>query len=306
MLRRDKLSKNKHLCTNCQKILNKTPEILYVDQSRMLGYCSEKCILEFNAPLMESFENEEMDLREETGIPYTEDYKDLFLDEELLHKVLYRPHEVWKYKNLVGSEFYTHLYKFNDKNGKELHYIIIASYFDNSPSFIYFKSITQYPEFVEHYKVDKKLEASDLIKESTSKDDYEDLPGEEISIPEDVVEDIEMKKSEYLAKLLEARKEEDVPFEKFPEYDEFLPLVLDEPDEIYSQEDDHGDNVKVYIKSFKIKKNTFFYIAICIEIDIPEMENHKALLPVLGFPSQDSELYKEYAFGERLSQVTKN
>jgi hypothetical protein len=296
------LSKNKHLCTNCQKLIPDLNKVLYVDQSRMLGFCSESCIVGFHGPLMENFENEELARREELNLPYTEFYKSLYQNKELLDKALYYPNKVYEYKNNVGTKFYTHFYEF-EEDGNQLFYLLISSYFNNTPAFIYFKLITEHRELAESYIEGTEINKEDLVEDLMG---VEEEVTHEISLPEDVVEDIEMKKSEYLAKLLETRSEEDVPFENFPEYDEYLPMVLDEPDEIYSQTDESGDDVKVFIKSFKIKKQTFFYIAICIEVALPELEEQKALLPVLGFPSHDANLYKEYAYGEKLNQMTKN
>lgn len=297
------MSKNKHLCTNCKKVLKDSSKILFVDQSRTLGYCSEACIVKFHEPIMESFENEEIEFREDLNLGLTENCKSLYQDSELLDSILYEPDEIYEYKNNIGIKFYTHIKKF-EYEGTEYFYIIITSYFNNTPAFIYFKLITEFPELAHVYRDGKQYDKSQAVQPDINAQEVEETA--ELTLPEDVVEDIEMKKSEYLAKLLESRKDEDVPFEKFPDYDEYLPMVLDEPDEIFSQTDDSGDPVKVFIKSFKINSTTFFYIAICIEIDIPEFDDQKALLPVLGFPSQDSELYKEYAYGEKLSQMTKN
>jgi hypothetical protein len=299
------LSKNKHLCTNCKKIINDASKVLFVDQSRMLGYCCESCIVSFNTPLMESFENDEIEFREKLNLPLSELHNELYQDSIMLDKLLYEPEEVYEFVNHIGIKYYTHISKFKHEE-QEYFYIIIASYFNNSPAFIYFKLITEYADLADKYREGNPYDISQPVSPEINAQELEAGEQAELTLPEAVVEDIEMKKSEYLAKLLEARSEEDVPFEKFPEYDEYLPMVLDEPDEIFSQTDESGDDVKVFIKSFKINKTTFFYIAICIEIELPEFEDQKALLPVLGFPSQDSQLYKEYAFGEKLSQMTKN
>lgn len=272
-----------------------------MDQSRNNGYCSEDCIVEFLTPVMESFENEEIVKREELGIQFSEGFEDYFQDQMLFQKILYKPDVIRHHTNQLGHEFYTHFLTIEEIGAT---FIIIASYYNNEPSFVYFKTITQSEDLIAYYAKDKILshEISDNEDHEIDDEEIED----QISLPKELMEDIEMKKSEYLAKLLESRSEEDVPFEKFPDYDDYLPLVLEEPDEIFEQTDDTGDEIKVYIKSFKSNSKTFFYIVLCLEIEIPETDGQKAILPILGFPSQDSNLYKEYAIGNRLTEMTKN
>ena len=298
------MAKSLYLCTNCRKKIDDAHKVLFIDQSRNLGFCNESCIVEYMTPVMESFENEEIVLREDLSIQFSEGFEDLFQDEKLFNQVLYNPDSIFKDKNKLGHEFYTHIYKIPNMDAS---YVIIASYYNQEPSFVFFKTITASQGLIDAYTRGEKIDS--IVDDALNKQDIDvELENDEdnISLPKELLEDIEMKKSEYLAKLLEARSEEDVPFEKFPEYDEYLPLVLDEPDEIYEQEDETGDELKVYIKSFKSNKMTFFYIVLCIEIEIPEIENQNAMLPVLGFPSQDKELYKAYAFGNRLTEMTKN
>lgn len=294
------LSKSLYLCTNCRKKIEHSHQILFVDQSKNAGYCSEDCILEFLTPLMESFENEEIVKRDELGLNFSEGFEDIFQDQNLFHQVLYNPDDIRKHTNQLGHEFYTH-FKFNEDI--EATFIIITSYYNNEPSFVYFKTITKSKDLIKLYAKDsvniEKIEKEEVFE-------IEDELQDQVSLPKDLLEDIEMKKSEYLAKLLESRDEEDVPFEKFPEYDDYLPLALEEPDEIFEQNDEAGDDIKVFIKSFKINSNTFFYIVLCVEIDIPEADGQRAILPILGFPSQDSNLYKEYATGNRITEMTKN
>tara|TARA_B100001971_G_C18268036_1_gene596541 strand:+ start:116217 stop:117101 length:885 start_codon:yes stop_codon:yes gene_type:complete len=294
------VSKSLYLCTNCRKQIEQAHKVLFVDQSRNNGFCSEDCIVEYLTPMMESFENEEIVNRETVGINFSEGFEDLFQDQAIFHQVLYNPDKIFKFKNQIGNEFYTHFFELAEHKAT---YIIITTYYNNEPSFVYFKTITRSKELINVYSVGEAIDS--VVSESLPEEIEAELE-DNISLPKELMEDIEMKKSEYLAKLLEARDEADVPFEKFPDYDEYLPLVLEEPDEIYEQEDESGDDIKVYIKSFKSNKLTFFYIVLCIEIEIKELENQNALMPILGFPSQDTNLYKEYAIGNRITEMTKN
>lgn len=295
------VSKSLYLCTNCRKKIDEAHKVLFVDQSQNNGFCCEDCIVEYMTPVMESFENQEIKRREELNIPFSEGLEDYFQDKNLFHQVLYNPDNVYKFTNKLGHVFYTHIYQMQNIDAK---YLLVTTYYNNEPSFVYFKTITNSEELIQKYT--KGEEVNVLANEIPTRQSELEEVEDNITLPKELMEDIEMKKSEYLAKLLETRDEEDVPFEKYPEYDEYLPLALEEPDEIYEQVDEAGDDIKVYIKSFKSNKTTFFYIVLCLEIELPEMENQNALLPILGFPSQDTGLYKEYAVGNRITEMTKN
>jgi len=121
---------------------------------------------------------------------------------------------------------------------------------------------------------------------------------DDIQLPAEIVEDIDLKKSELLAELLERRKDSDIPFEDFPAFDDYLSLTLDDADDEFHSEDKAGDDIIIFIKSFKKENKAFFYIAICLQVTIPTTSDI-ALLPVLSFPSTDESLYTHYAVGEK-------
>ena len=251
---------------------------------------------------MESFEREEIERREEVGAALGEGLAPMYQNHEFFQKALYSPDEVWLAKNGIGEEFYTHIARIN-KDEDAFTFIVICSYFDNEPSFVYFKCLTKNENLVESYRekslVDSLKSAPEEIQEEAAKED-------EIQLPPEVMEDLELKKSEYLASLLQNRSEEDIPFENFGDYDEFMAKSLEDPDEVFTKEDEAGDKIRTYIKSFKVRGQVFYYVVVCISVPLKELENQEALLPVIGFPSTDQTLYKEYAVGERYSDIIKN
>lgn len=306
------LSKSLYLCTNCRTKIDDPYRVLFVDQSHSHGFCSEKCILEYYTPVMESFENEEFDLRESLKISFSEGLEGLYKDQSLFNQILYQPSEVWRDENKIGQTFYTHILKVNYQDDN-FYYAMICSYFNDEPSFVYFKTMSRIESLINKYrsgeKVELNQELSSLIKNNTSNlEESNDKKEQNIELSESFLEDIEVKKSEYLAKMLDVRSELDIPIEEFYFYDDYMPMCLEDPDEVYQSEDDHGDELKVFIKSFKKQNKTFFYIVLSIEIEVNVNSNDKeiALMPVLGFPSTDTSLYKEYTQGVKLSQVLKN
>lgn len=290
------MTKKLYFCTACRKKVNKIEELLFVEESKR-GFCTEACIINFYSPYMEFFDKEEVNRRELLGIDVSESDSGLYQDKELFEKVLYSPDEVWLERNELNEEYYTHILKMD----KGAHFILICSYYEGEPAFVYFKSITYNLDLVKLYQKEIYIDQETINKHSDPEDldimtDKELL--DEIQLPRDLADDIDLKKSEFLAILLERRSDDDIAFEEYPLYDDYLSLTLDDADDEYHNEDDAGDEFMTFIKSFKKENKAFFYIALCLQVTIPTT-NEVALLPVLSFPSTDENLYKFYAVGER-------
>jgi hypothetical protein len=284
------MSKRLYFCNNCRKRINNIEDLLFVEESKR-GFCSENCIVNFFTPYMETFDHEEVNIREALGIELGEVNVEVYQNRSHFEETLYGPKEVWLEKNELQEEFFTHI----NPVGNGLFYILICSYYEGEPSFVFFKTITKSTDLVQHYQKGKAVEDDEenVENQSISKNSLD-----EVSLPVEVVDDIDQKKSEYLADLLERKKEIDISFEEYPLYDDYITLTLDEPDHEYHSEDKAGDKIFTFIKSFQKNGQSFFYIVICLRIDIPESDN-SALMPVITFPSIDDDLYKFYAVGEK-------
>lgn len=273
--------------------------------------------MEFHAPYMESFEIEELEERQRLGLGPETDLDAIFTRHDLFQQALNEPEEVWFEKNPIGEEYHTHIARCS-LDEKEFFYILVCSYFDDAPSFVFFKCATTDPNLADFYRSGQKRateegtrlmsSAAKQLEEAKSPSDIEDEVEEsaEVEIPPEALEDLDLKKSEYLAALLQNRKEEDIPFELFTKYDDYLPLTIEDPDEIYSKQDIAGDDIQTYIKSFHAFGESFFYVVLCMKISVKKPEDHEALLPILSFPSNDQELYKDYAIGERIAGALKS
>lgn len=315
------MSKHLFLCTQCRKKLEDVDQCLFVDQSTNRPFCSESCIMEFHAPYMESFEREELEHRHFLSLGTEQELDSYYQRHDLFQLTLNNPEEVWFEKNGIGEEYYTHISSF-DVDGGKIFYILVCSYFENAPSFVFFKCISANEKLARFFKTGnlKKAQGSPALAmdEVPSKEasfapkESEDFTYEvedaqaQIQIPQESLEDLELKKSEYLAMLLEKRDDSDIPFERFNEYDEYLSLTIEDPDETFSGEDESGDEIRTYIKSFKANGKAFYYVAICLKIPVKDSQEHEALLPIISFPSTDQELYKVYAVGERVEPKLKS
>lgn len=303
------MSKKVYFCTSCRKRVEKVQNLLFVEESKR-GFCSENCIVEFFSPYMEVFDQEELEFRHMVGLESSEVGAEIFQNKEIFDQVLYLPSEIWYEKNEIQEEYYTHILNFGDS--KELFYIIVCSYFEGEPSFVFFKTVTKSQDLVNKYRklkrMDDKIVQSEIDSHSSaqSKVVVEEEEGlEDINLPAEFVEDLELKKSEYLADFIEKRQNTDIALEKFLEYDQYLNFTLEDADEEYLREDDSGDEVMTFIKSFQMQGKSFFYIACCIKLTLPQ-NREKVMIPILAFPSTDHELYTFYAVGKKKNGKLKN
>ena len=289
------MTKKLYFCNSCRKKIGKIEELLFVEESKR-GFCSEDCIVDFFSPYMKHFDYEEQDRRLELDIVSEEISIALYQDKSLFEMALYSPSEVWSERNDLGEEFFTHIHSIDD----ELSYILICSYYESDPSFVFFKTLTKSKALIHKYQREHRVVSED--ESSIDKKDKNSL--DDISLPAEVIEGVDLKKSEYLAKLLINRKESDISIEQYPIYDDYITLTLNDPDDEFHSEDDAGDSIYTFVKSFKKSGQDFFYIVICLNVDIPNSSD-TALLPVITFPSIDEELYRLYAVGlKKKNRVT--
>lgn len=300
------------VCSHCRSRIQRVEDALFVDASTNRPFCSKACIVEFHRPYTELFASEEERVRKENSV--LDECNQAFFEQMMDDEVIFRrnvdsPDSVWRYENAIGEVYYTHICECRSSQQAGWFYISICSYFDNTPSFVFFKTVTRSERVLSYYRRGSEIGAkaqTHLPSQELSDIDKDVEPEMRVDIPSEVMESVELKKSEYLAQLLEVHSDKDIAFEQFGAYDDYLPLTLDDADEVYEQEDDAGDKIKTFIKSFVANKMTFFYVVICLDMELSEQGHNSALLPILSFPSADKELYKLYARGRRISSMIKN
>lgn len=292
---------NLYFCSHCLEKISDASKALLVDQSTTEIFCREKCIIDHNTPLMEHFENEELKFREDIGAPYSEGLSECFDSAEIYDELLYSPQETFHFENQVGRIFNTHICQFDGEDGP-VWGVLICTYFDQSPSFVYFKFFTKNRRLVDLYR----RGTTDNIFKTDEVSASEESSVDHVRVPQEILDEVDLKKSEYLAHLIEILSSDDIGIEQFYLYDEYLPLTLEDPDEVYDQKDDCDELTKVYIKSFMKGEESFFYIVICLEVDLKVKENEILLMPVLGFPSKSPHIYQYYAHGDDLVGNIKN
>jgi hypothetical protein len=100
--------------------------------------------------------------------------------------------------------------------------------------------------------------------------------------------DIERLEDEHIA----LRGSTDIPLEDFAKYENFLPLVLNEPDEIWEIEAEDEAPLAFYIGEFLHENETIFYVAAVY------LTAERPSFVYIHFPTRDTKLVEQYRRGE--------
>ena len=223
-------------------------------------------------------------------------------DANVMDKALGRPDEIWRWQNEIGEDLFVFIKHFS--NERPFYAVIMCHLFERQPSFILLATATRSEEFTNQFRSGERIVDPD---EFISRND---LPegAIDLEIEQEELSAIEAKKSAFLARLLQDRTPADIPFEQFDLYEKYFKTTLEEPDEIYTDEDDDGDQLFTYIKAYQQNSISFYYFIICVEFDrepTADGETRK-IIPLMAFPTLDGELYRIYRGGKLVSGNLKN
>ena len=138
--------------------------------------------------------------------------------------------------------------------------------FENKPFFIFLVTATKEVSLLNEFRIGKELEnLEEFLKNDTGEN------GQKIKYPLKYLKQLKVKKSAFLASLLEQRSSKDIPYEDFYCYDRFMEDTLEVPDEVYTERDRDGDDLFTYIKAHEKDGKSFYYFVICMNIG-PSME----------------------------------
>ena len=126
---------------------------------------------------------------------------------------------------------------------------------------------------------------------------------EDFLIPEEIVEWIGLKKSEYLSRLIMEQKSEDIGFEDFQHYDAYVPGTIEVPDRTYQFKED-DQRIRTYVKTYS-EKILFHQVVIGILIE-DKSNNSDVFVPIITFVSRDANLIKGFSLGDAVSKPVLN
>lgn len=281
-----------YFCAECKIILPNLLDLLFVEDNCSKGFCSKGCIEDFYYPLIRHFEQLETNLRSRLFLE-NENITVLENEIELVNTVLSNPSDVWSTKNELDERIFTYI-----KHFKNFTSIVICTVYKGEGSFVFLSTKTRSVEFLKQLRGNPKSEAPE--KQSGSSDDFS-FNEEDYNF----MQLLEVKKSQILAELLMKRKESDISFERFNDYEFCFQECLDFPDEVFEARDNEGDYFYIYIKSFIKGSDNFFYIISCLKRKESD-EKSSNFFPVLAFPTNDLQLYSEWRMGKKISGLIKN
>lgn len=283
-----------YYCSECKLVVPSLDKLLFIEDNSNKGFCCESCIEDFYFPLTRHYEQLEVKLRAQLNLE-REDIElrgiDALSEKSSMDEIFSNPSEVFSAKNELGEEIFTYIKHFQNYSS-----VIICSVYKGEGSFIFLNTKTKSREFLKALRGGTKKEENQAIDQEheMDEDDY------------NFMQLLESKKSQLLADLLMKRKDSDISFEEFSEYEFCYQDCLDAPDEVFESKDKEGDILFVYIKSFIKDGSDFFYIISCLKRKEDLEDNSVSVFPVLAFPTNDVSLYSEWRSGKKISGLIKN
>jgi hypothetical protein len=294
-------NKNLYYCCECKIIISSIEKLLFVEEKSSKGFCTESCIEDFYQPLIKYFENCEKLSRKRLNLEL-EDCQKSLPDKELVDTVLEAPDEIWKASNELGEEIFTYIKRLNNSYG-----IIICKVYEEAASFVLLATQTNSFLLLSEIRFGEKIMSVNYAKSEDSNEEISQ--GESLELTEDdyiFMQLLENKKSKLLADLLIKRKDNDISFEEFSNFEPFFSETLENPDEVFESKDNEGDLFFNYIKSIFLNNNNFYYIISCLKRKESTETNEVSVFPVLAFPTNDIELYSHFRVGKKISGLLQN
>lgn len=303
-----------YFCTSCLEEVVNIDQAFVLDDKSTKYFCSEDCIVDFHKPFIDHFKVQENDWRKELTC---EKEKLLLGSKEQkywLDQNLAQPDEVWLYQDAVGTEYFC-LIKRCGVSMDSPYVIVVCHLFHLKPSFIFHHTFTRNFNLLEKYRWGKAYSTKEFQQNEVESDTNF---GEEILLSKDLMQEIELLRSQLLSELILMRSESDIPLEGFSAYEKYIEKTIDKPDETFEYKTKDGQLLLVNISDQQEKSKTIYYFVLSMKLS-PEMMNRQTqnaasfggkdrpmIIPVLAFPSLDSHIYQFYKRGHCVSKRSLN
>jgi hypothetical protein len=117
---------------------------------------------------------------------------------------------------------------------------------------------------------------------------------DEFYLPEDVIEWLGLKKSEYLSKLIENVQADDFQFEEYHQFEDLISSTISLPDwSVEVLEDDR--RIKTYYRLYSDEKAFYQVISGLI---VEDQNKNDVFVPILSFVTRHEELVKIFCGGK--------
>lgn len=313
-----KLIKNEiipYFCTRCLDGIEQIDQAFVLDEKSAKYFCSEKCIVEFHTPYTKHFQNQEQVWRKDLKCIKE---KLLLSQKEQQYWVdlnLKQPDEIWLYEDAVGTEYFS-LIKRCGVSVDSAYLIIVCHLFNLKPSFIFHHTFTKDLKFVEKYRWGKACSKNEMLDRGQQ---HQAEDSADVVLSKDLMQEIELLRSQLLSELILLRKDEDIPLEGFSAYEKYMEKTIDKPDESFEFKTKDGQMLLVNISDQLEKSKTVYYFVVSMKLTPDMMSKHAHLvnsqtavverpmiIPVLAFPSIDSHIYQYYKRGHCINKRSLN
>lgn len=298
-----KISSPLYYCTHCKKIIPFVEALLFVEEGSPRGFCTERCIEKYYAPMVEHFQKIETELRLHNGLEHEECLK-LVHSPSHIEACMQTPGEIWRLENELKEEIFTFIFHTNDKNNSSI--ILLCTVFDYRPSFIFLLTATSNANLLKEFQIGEKV--ADVATFISSSQGAAQTGGVENG-PSDALDFI---RSNLLAELVERHTKADIPIESYVLYEDLLEESMNNPDEVCQFTGPHGEELIVHIKAHEKGGISFYYYVICVggiflKKILPKQQiDENQVIPLLAFPSLNGEVYKYYKRGKQILGGLKN
>lgn len=252
-------------------------EKIIIDEPKKLIFKSENEVLKFFEKDIMALEKEFLSLRSK---------KD-FTDEEAarlekhLDVTLDAPDEIWVDNKTLKSHT-VNIYIKHIKSA-DLYYVALSYVSEDVPTFVYLHFPTKFLDLVEKYRRGEQNHDRFM-----SEVEYGCIEGDALSEGDALAVGL------YKAMMV-LRQDEDVPQKEFPGFSELREETIEDPDEIWRNNDLTGNTLVNFIKDFSMSNEPLYYVVVTLED--ADSSSHALLF---SFPTRDESLVDRYRHGENL------
>lgn len=271
-------------CTECEKVIVKKAQALFVEEDVGRYFCSEPCIVAHFTPDIEKLEREYG--RHVTPNDLSPEERERFAQYRWMS--LEDPSEVWMEKNKKGDLVYTLVGEYKPEN-KTVWAVAVCLMLRGEPSFLYLAFVTSDPHLVDVFR---KGEQMKVVRDTTVSEKKEKKAA--IGMREsDRLAESWTESDSIRASILKSRKASDIPAEDFGFYQNCLEETLQTPHELWSYSAKAAKKVYHFMKKFEHDK-PFWYVVIA-----RDTTDDSQIEIVDVFPTRDDDLIQMCRHGQK-------
>lgn len=317
-----------YFCTCCGASVAQINQAFVIDDKSSRYFCSESCIVDFHKGYVNYFEDQEKKWRKNLKIL---DEKVLLSTKEKQHwldQVLITPDEMWLVEDALGLEYYC-LIKRCGMSVDSAYLVLVCHMFHLKPSFVLHQFFTKETKLLDYYRWGKSFSQSQAASKEQSREeisknisrensDNSAALGEEVILSKELLQEIELLRSQLLSELILMRSDSDIPLEGFSAYEKYMEKTIDQPDESFEFKTKDGQQLLVNISDQLEKSKSLFYFVVSMKLSPEVMLQHTQgrflekngkrpmIIPVLAFPSIDVHIYQHYKKGNCINKRSLN